>query len=50
MEMSMKIFLENAKKPKVFRCAYIYNVSLESFVAICNSAYSLYAVLKNVNK
>jgi len=45
---AVKIFMENSKKPKKFRF-YVFDVSLEQFVAIINAAYSLYAVLNNVN-
>jgi len=50
VQSSMKIAMEHAKKPKKFRCAYILDISLETFVKIINSTYSLYAVLKNVSK
>jgi hypothetical protein len=38
------IFMESAKKPIEIVAMGIFVVNLENFTAICNSAYSLYAV------
>jgi len=46
---SMIIFMENAKKPIKVASAKIFDVDLETFKTICNSAYSLYAVLQRIN-
>lgn len=47
---AMKIFMENAKKPMKLTAFGIFELTLESFLKIINSAYSLFAVLKNVNR
>lgn len=47
--MAMKIFMENAKIPIKLSAVGIFQLSLDNFLKIINSAYSLYAVLKNVD-
>lgn len=44
---AMIIFMENAKKSKKISAFGIFELSLENFLKIVNSAYSLYAVVKN---
>lgn len=47
---AMIIFMENAKQPMRITALGIFELSLENFQRILNSAYSLFAVLKNVNR
>jgi len=49
VQSSIKIIIEHAKQPKKFRCAYIFDITLELLVSILNFAYSLYAVMNNVS-
>ena len=49
-KMNMKIFIENAKLEINFTAFSFFKANLETFKAIVNTAYSLYAVLKNINK
>lgn len=46
---SMKIFMENAKKPMKIFVLKIFELNLENFVKIINSAYSLFAVLRKID-
>lgn len=46
---NMKVFMENAKKPLKISALGIFEVDLEIFMRIANSAYSLYAVFKRSN-
>jgi hypothetical protein len=46
---NMKIFIENTKKPVKIVVLKIFAYNLESFVKIMNSAYSLFAVLREIN-
>jgi hypothetical protein len=43
---SLKIFLENSKKPVKVAVMKVFHVSLANFLFVVNSAYSIYAVLK----
>lgn len=46
---AMKIFLENTKKPmKITALSGLVAVDFVTFTTICNSAYSLYALIKKV--
>jgi len=47
---AMTIFMESAKRPIRIIGVGIFEVSLSNFVAVCKSAYSLYAVFKTVNE
>lgn len=47
-KIAMKLFMENAKKPIKITAFGIFVVNLATFTSICNSAFSLYAVFKNV--
>nr|QGW50713.1 odorant receptor 15 [Propsilocerus akamusi] len=47
---AMLIFIENGKKPMQISAIGIFKVNLATFTRICNSAYSLFAVLKRVNQ
>jgi 7tm Odorant receptor len=47
-KMAMKIFMENVKKPLRITAFGVFHVSLTAFIAILNSAFSLYAVLKTM--
>lgn len=40
-KMAMKIFMENAKQPIVISTVATFNQSLENFLRIMNSAYSV---------
>lgn len=42
-----RIFMEFAKKPVKICAIGIFDINLATFTFICNSAYSLYAVLKS---
>ena len=44
---AMKIFMENAKRPIEIAAFGLFKVNLKTFTSICNSAYSLYAVLQS---
>jgi odorant receptor len=44
---ALKLFLENSKKPIKISVYKIFRVTLDNFLFIVNSAYSIYAVLKN---
>lgn len=46
-KMAMRIFMENAKKTVKISAFGIFDLSLENFVRIMNSTYTLYAVLKH---
>jgi diketogulonate reductase-like aldo/keto reductase len=46
---AMKLFMENSKKPMKISAFGVFNINLENFLRIINSAYSLYAVLKQMN-
>jgi odorant receptor len=46
---AMIIFLENSKKPIKITAFGMVHIDFGTFSNICNSAYSLYAVLKKVN-
>jgi hypothetical protein len=46
---NMQIFMQNSRKPMRIVVLKIFHLSLESFVAILNSAYSLFAVLRKLN-
>ena len=41
------IFMEFAKRPIEIMAMGVFIVNLETFTAICNSAYSLFAILKD---
>lgn len=43
---SVNIFMEYSKKSIEFTALGVFTVNLENFTAICNSAYSLYAVFQ----
>lgn len=43
---SMTIFMEYLKKPVKMSAIGLFEVNLESFTSICNSAYSLFAIFK----
>jgi hypothetical protein len=45
----MKIFMENAKKPMKISVMGTFELKLETFLRIINSAYSLHAFLKNLD-
>jgi hypothetical protein len=45
----MQIFMENSKKPIKITAFYFVDIDFTTFTSICNSAYSLYALLKKVN-
>lgn len=48
-QTAMKVFMENTKKPlKVVACYGIFELSVETFLKIVNSAYSMYAFLKQL--
>ncbi|CAO1329041.1 unnamed protein product [Diamesa serratosioi] len=47
-KIAMKLFMENSKKPIKITAFGIFEVNLATFTSICNSAFSLYAVFKNV--
>lgn len=47
-KIAMKLFMENAKRPIKITAFGIFEVNLATFTSICNSAFSLYAVFKNV--
>lgn len=47
-KIAMKLFMENAKKPIKITAFGVFEVNLATFTSICNSAFSLYAVFKNV--
>lgn len=46
---AVKIFLENAKRSIQITAIGLVEVNLETFKAVCNFAYSLYALFKKVN-
>jgi 7tm Odorant receptor len=46
---AMKLLVENSKKPLRISAFGVFNMNLENFLRITNSAYSLYAVLKKIN-
>lgn len=50
MMNSVKIFMENTKKDLKITAYGLFTANLETFTGIANSAYSLFAVLKQVNK
>lgn len=45
---AMKMLMENAKKPAKISVFGIFDVSLENFLKIMNSTFSLYAGLKSL--
>jgi odorant receptor len=45
-----KIFMENTKKEIKVSAFNVFEVNLVTFTSIGNSAYSLYAILKRINK
>lgn len=47
-KLALKIFMENSKKPMKVSAFHIFELGLENFLKIINSAFSLYAVLKNI--
>lgn len=47
---AMKIFIENTKRPLKILAFGFSEINLATFTRICNSAYSLYAVLRSVNQ
>ena len=47
---SMLIFMEKVKKPIKISVYGLYDLDLSYFTAVCNSAYSLFAVLNKINK
>jgi hypothetical protein len=49
LKKSMKIFMENAKNPMKIFVLKIFELNLENFVKIINSAYSLFAVLRKLD-
>jgi odorant receptor len=46
---NVKIFMENTKKEIKISAFGVFEVNLATFSRICNSAYSLFAILKRVN-
>lgn len=46
----VKIFMENTKKETKLSAFRVFEVNLATFSRICNSAYSLFAILERVNK
>lgn len=48
-KIAMKIFMENTKRPMKLSAFGVFELTMENFLKIINSAYSLFAVLKNVN-
>jgi odorant receptor len=49
LRQSVKICMENTKKQLKISAFGVFEVNLASFSRICNSAYSLLAILKRVN-
>jgi hypothetical protein len=49
LKSTIKIVMEMSKKNIVVRSFGVFEVNLEKFLAILNSAYSLYAVLRSVS-
>jgi odorant receptor len=47
---AVKIFMENSKKCLKVRAVNLFIMNYESFISICNFAYSLYAVFKKVKQ
>jgi 7tm Odorant receptor len=46
---AMKLFMENAKKPLTIKVGLgVFKVDLPTFLWICNSAYTMYNVLKSL--
>lgn len=46
----VKMLIENNKNPiKVIAAGGLFHVNLTAFLRICNSAYSMYAVLQRIN-
>jgi odorant receptor len=50
LKTTMKIFMENTKKEIKISAFGIFDANLATFTSIINSAYSFFAVLKNINK
>lgn len=48
-KMGMKIFMENCKKPMKISTMGVFELSLENFLRVVNTSYSLFAVLKKIN-
>lgn len=46
---NVKILMEYMKKPIKLSAVGVFDVNLENFMKICNSAYSLFAVFKKIN-
>jgi hypothetical protein len=40
-------FMEFTKQPIKFKALGVFEINIENFVAICNSAYSLFAVFQD---
>jgi HJR/Mrr/RecB family endonuclease len=49
LQSSAKIFAENTKKEMKLMAFCEFELNLTSFLKIINSAYTLFAVLKNIN-
>jgi odorant receptor len=47
-KLAMKIFMENTKKPLQISVFNTFNLNLESFLTVVNSAYSFYNVMKTM--
>jgi len=45
---SMRLFLENIKKPIQISAFGVFRVNLDTFNKVCNGAYSLYAVCQSM--
>ena len=46
---NMKMFMENAKNEINFSAFGLFKANLETFTAIINAAYSLFALLRSIN-
>jgi gustatory receptor len=46
---SLRIFIVNASQPVVILAGKLFQVSLASFVNLCDLTYKFYAVLQNMN-
>lgn len=49
LRKNMKMFMENAKNEIKFTTFGLFKANLETFTAIVHAAFSLFAVLKNIN-
>lgn len=45
---SISIFMERLKRKERVKSGKVFDVNLESFMRVCNSAFSLYAVFRNI--